>query len=318
MSRDRYTIFAWSVLAYTLAVILWGAFVRASGSGAGCGNHWPLCNGEVLPPSQSTETMIELTHRVMSGLALPLVIVLLVWCFRLHGKRHPARTAAVLAVILMLTEAAIGAGLVLLELVADNDSMARAGWMAGHLGNTLLLLAALVLTAHWGAPAFRPPHGHPPRLRWRGQGRLRRLVLLALAATLLVGVSGAVAALGDTLFPPTSLVDELRQDFSLATNLLKQLRVLHPLIAVGASLILLQLIHAVRRQRPGGDAKRFANRLHLLVFVQLAFGTANILLLAPLWMQLGHLLLADLLWIFLILTCVASLEIRAGSTADAD
>lgn len=305
MNRDRFTTFAWSVLAFTLAVILWGAFVRASGAGAGCGNHWPLCNGEVLPRSQSIETAIELTHRAMSGLLLPLIIVLAVWCFRLHPKRHPARTAAVLSVILTLTEAAVGAGLVLFELVDKNDSLQRAAWMAGHLGNTLLLLAALVLTVHWGGAAYRPPTGAAPALRWAGRGRPRALIVWALAATIAVGITGAVTALGDTLIAAS---EELGQALSPTTSLLKQLRVLHPLLAVAASLILLQLVHAVRRRRLGTAAKRYANRLNLLVFVQLAVGAINVTLAAPTWIQLVHLLLADLLWICLVLICALSLE----------
>lgn len=305
MNRDRFTTFAWSVLAFTLAVILWGAFVRASGAGAGCGNHWPLCNGEVLPRSQSLETAIELTHRAMSGLLLPLIIVLAVWCFRLHPKRHPARTAAVLSVILTLTEAAVGAGLVLFELVDKNDSLQRAAWMAGHLGNTLLLLAALVLTVHWGGAAYRPPAGAAPALRWAGRGRPRALIVWALAATIAVGITGAVTALGDTLIAAS---EELGQALSPTTSLLKQLRVLHPLLAVAASLILLQLVHAVRRRRLGTAAKRYANRLNLLVFVQLAVGAVNVTLAAPTWIQLVHLLLADLLWICLVLICALSLE----------
>ncbi|MFN8454080.1 MAG: COX15/CtaA family protein [Anaerolineae bacterium] len=71
---DRFAKYVWTVLAYNLAVILWGAFVRASGSGAGCGSHWPLCNGEVIPRTPQMETLVEFTHRLTSGLALLLVI----------------------------------------------------------------------------------------------------------------------------------------------------------------------------------------------------------------------------------------------------
>jgi len=312
MHRDRFTRFAWSVLWYTLVVILWGAFVRASGSGAGCGSHWPLCNGEVLPRAESLETAIELTHRVMSGLLGPLVVAMAVWCFRLVPRRHPARTAAVLSVVLTLAEGAIGAGLVLLELVDENDSLERAGWMAGHLGNTLLLLAALVLTAHWGGPRYRPPEGAAPTLRWTGPGRPRALIAVALAGTMVVGITGAVTALGDTLLSSSAAAG---QSLSPTTSLLKELRLLHPLIAVVVSLFLLQLIHAVRRRRLGADARRWANGLNLLVFGQLTIGAVNVALAAPVWLQLGHLLLADLLWILLILTCAAILESPAGPAA---
>ncbi len=307
MTRDRFKSFAWGVLAMNLLVIVWGAYVRATGSGAGCGRSWPTCNGEIVPRSPSVETLIELTHRVTSGLALVAVVFLLVWARRVYEAGHPARRGAAFAMAFMLGEAALGAGIVLFELVAENESMARALFMAVHLGNTFLLLGALVLTAHWAS-------GGAP-LELKGQSRRLRLATLSLGCALLIGVSGAVAALGDTLFPASSLGEAIRQDLSPTSHLLIQLRVSHPLIAVMASLVLLHFIGTVRRdgQRPG--AKRFANLLNLLIFVQITTGAVNIVLLAPIWMQLVHLLLADLTWIALVLTCAAYL---AAVPAEAD
>ncbi len=299
MSSNHFTRFGWGVLAYNLAVIVWGAYVRATGSGAGCGNHWPLCNGEVIPRSPSVETLIEYSHRVTSGLALLLVVALLALSRHVFSAGHPARRAASLAMLFMLSEAAVGAGLVLFELVAENESIARALFMAIHLTNTFLLLAALTLTPYFagGAP--------PPRRA--GRKRLRRLMAAAAAGTVLMGMSGAVAALGDTLFPAKSLLEALRADLSPTSHVLIQLRILHPLIAVLTCLLLLYLIAQVRKLPPQHPAKAWASRLNLLIFAQVGAGTANILLLAPVWMQLVHLLLADLVWILLVLTCAAAL-----------
>lgn len=298
MSRDRFTTYAWIVLGANLLVILWGAFVRATGSGAGCGSDWPTCKGEVIPRAPSTETLIEITHRATSGIALLMVVALLIFAWRTFPARHRVRRAALWSMVFMLGEAAIGAGIVLFELVADNQSMARALFMGVHLGNTFLLLAALTLTAWWAGG------GAPVALA--GQGRTLRLPAAALGATLLMAVSGAIAALGDTLFPATSLGEAIRQDLSPTSHILIQLRVSHPLIAVLASLLLIHYIGTVRRQGRA-EAKRFANLLNLAIFVQLLAGAINILLLAPIWMQLLHLLLADLLWILLILTLATSL-----------
>src|SRR5688500_17618370 len=149
--------FAWTVLAYNVAVICWGAYVRATGSGAGCGNHWPLCNGEVLPRSPGLATMIEFSHRLTSGLALIGVAALLVWTFRAAGRGAPARSAAVCSLVFILLEAAVGAGLVLFELVADNATMARAMFMVVHLINPFLLLRPLSLSASWLSDG-RAPH----------------------------------------------------------------------------------------------------------------------------------------------------------------
>jgi len=152
-----------------LLVILWGAWVRASGSGAGCGNHWPLCNGEVIPLSPSMETLTELTHRLTSGLALLLVLAMLVLARRDFAPRHRVRRAAVAALVLIVVEALIGAGLVKFELVGDNDSMHRALTLGAHLVNTQFLLAAIALTGWWAAghpgvrPARRGTTDPPPR-----------------------------------------------------------------------------------------------------------------------------------------------------------
>jgi heme A synthase len=275
---DRFARYAWFTLACNIAVILWGAFVRASGSGAGCGSHWPLCNGEVLPRSPRIETLIELTHRVTSGMALLLVVGLVVMAWRRRPQGHPARRAAALTMFFMLTEAAVGAGLVLFELVADNQSMARAMFMGTHLVNTFFLLAFLTLTAHHAS-------GGAP-FRWRGG------MALGLAALIVAGVSGAVAALGDTLLASG-------QDLSPTAHLLIRLRILHPLIAVAAGLFMAFLAaramsHPAARWTAG------------LVVAQIVAGVLNVVLLAPVWMQIVHLLLADLLWISAVLLAAAS------------
>src|SRR3984885_10808877 len=139
--------FAWGVVGYNVLVILWGALVRATGSGAGCGNHWPLCNGQVIPLSPRVDTVIEFTHRCMTGGSTFLVIGLLVWAFRGTMKGQAARVFAVASMVLLLNEAFLGALLVKLGYVTGNQSMGRVVVLSIHLSNTLLLLAALTLTA---------------------------------------------------------------------------------------------------------------------------------------------------------------------------
>ena len=162
-NQPAFRRYAWGLLGYTVLVILWGGFVRASGSGAGCGNHWPLCNGEVIPHSPTLNTIIEFSHRLTSGLAGILAILLVVWAFLAFGRRTPVFWASLAAFVFMILEGAIGAGLVLFEYVAYNPSIARAYWMAAHLTNTFFLLAALTLTA-WASCGGRLP-------RFRGNGR---------------------------------------------------------------------------------------------------------------------------------------------------
>jgi heme A synthase len=289
----RFTRYAWSVLVYNVAVVLWGAFVRATGSGAGCGNHWPLCNGVVTPQGPTLQTLIEFTHRATSGVDLVMVGVLVFWAFRAYPRGHTVRRGAVLSAIFLLTEALIGAGLVLLEYVVNNASVARVYWLSMHLTNTLTLLACLTLTAWWSA-------GHPAvRLR----GRALWTAAAALVTVVVVGITGAISALGDTLFPAQSLAAGFARDFDPSSNVILRLRGLHPTLAalVGACILLYALTRAV--QEPG--VRKVGYAVAAAVVAQIAAGLVNLVLLAPVPMQLVHLLLADAVWISLVLLCAS-------------
>jgi cytochrome c oxidase assembly protein subunit 15 len=296
------------VLGYNLAVIVWGAYVRASGSGAGCGSHWPSCNGEVVPLGRSAATWIEYSHRVSSGLVLVATAVLVVWAFRAVPRGHSLRRAAVLALIFTLSEAAVGAGLVLFKLVAHDESLARALAISAHLLNTLLLLASLALAVR-AAGGFASGKGLPrpaaPARTVAGFERWRWLFAIALAGAMVLAASGAVAALGDTLFPAASLRQGLAQDMSPASHLLLRLRAIHPFLALALGAYLLYLCQ--QAAHVGATSRRWANRLRLLVLGQWAVGLLNLGLLAPTWLQLAHLLLADLVWIALVLLAVETL-----------
>jgi cytochrome c oxidase assembly protein subunit 15 len=299
MKTRAFTRYAWGVLGYSIAVILWGAYVRASGSGAGCGSHWPLCNGVVIPASPRVATLIEFTHRVSSGLTLLLVGGLLVWGWLAFPRRHPVRLGALLSVVFVLSEAAVGAGLVHFELVAENASAARAITVAAHLVNTFLLLGALTLTAWWASTG--------KRIEMRHQGPLLWILGLSMAGVLVLGMSGAVTALGDTLFPAESLAQGIQQDLTPTTSFLLRLRVVHPLLAMivafGASVGALTLRERSFDMLTG----RLAVGLVSLFGLQLLAGLANIVLLAPIWLQQVHLLLADLVWVCLVLLGASAL-----------
>ena len=281
--------FAWGVLAYFIAVILWGGLVRATGSGAGCGDHWPLCNGTVLQHSARADTMIEFTHRITSGISFFLVVALLVWTFAGTVRGHLARAAAVTAVAFTLIEAALGAFLVKLGLTAQSHSPLRAPYLALHLTNTLLLLAALTLTAHFLG---------------RRSGFLRGKVRIAmpfvgiasLVVMLVVGVTGSLAALGDTLFPPSSLGAALAQDFSSTSEWLVRWRWTHPTVAFLASVLLIWLLVGAARRHSNWDNRALSALVLILLALQYALGIFDVALLAPVWLQIVHLLGAEVLW----------------------
>src|SRR5580700_9258006 len=160
----RFSRVGWGVLAYNMLVVLWGAFVRATGSGAGCGDRWPLCNGTVVPRAPRIETIIEFTHRATSGIALVGVAALCLWAFRLFPRGHRARTCAVLSMVFLFTEALLGAGLVLFQYVEHNASAGRAAYLSAHLVNTEILLAMLTFTAWFGSDPVSRPWPHAPKM----------------------------------------------------------------------------------------------------------------------------------------------------------
>jgi heme a synthase len=287
------TRFAWVVLGYFIAVILWGGLVRATGSGAGCGEHWPLCNGTVIQHSPRMETVIEFTHRLTSGISLILVGLLATWTLIATPRKHLARAAAVSSVVLTLNEAFLGAMLVILGKVARDQSASRGVYLALHFTNTLLLIGALALTAHflgrstgyirkYISPAFLP------------------IAIVGLSATLFVGVSGSIAALGDTLFPASSLKSALSQDFSSTAVWLLRLRWVHPALAVIAGAFLMWLLHRAITYKGYFQNGPLVWLVGGLLLLQYGLGIADVVLLAPTWMQIVHLFGADLLWTALI------------------
>ncbi|MFW2388928.1 MAG: COX15/CtaA family protein [Polyangiales bacterium] len=304
-TSNRFAVAASALLAYTVAVVLWGAYVRATLSGDGCGDHWPLCNGVAIPVDPSLKTIVELTHRVTSGLCWIWTLVMWVAAMRSFERAHATRSAAGWSLFFMTTEALVGAGLVLFRMVADNPSTARGAWMAAHLINTFLLLSALT----WMAYSARREQG----ARFPSDRRSRWMFGGAAAVVLLVGVSGAIAALGDTLFPASSLTVGLREDFSPSAHIFLRLRLWHPVIAVFGSGYLIWLAADLLRRRPSPTVPKLAVALGALVLVQIAVGLLNVALLAPVSMQLIHLLLADATWITLTLLALSSLPPSSGA-----
>jgi cytochrome c oxidase assembly protein subunit 15 len=301
------TRFAWAVVAYNVLVILWGDVVSATGSGNGCGDHWPLCNGSVTPHWHTLASVIEFAHRATAGVDTMAILGLLVWTWRATVARHLGRVWIATAVFFTFTEGLVGALLVKLQLTTTNHSPMRAAFFSLHMANTLFLLAALTLTAHFLA---------------RNAGRMRGGVQLsfawssglALGAALLVGISGSLAALADTLYPATTLRVALAQDIDPGAPWMLHLRWAHPALALldGAAIVLL----VVRPLAKGVHVKGGGLVLGLLA-VQIVLGICDVLLLAPVWLQVLHLLGADCLWIAIVVLAARTSIRPLGCTGGA-
>ena len=271
---------------------MWGAVVRATGSGAGCGAHWPLCDGDTIAMAPRLATIIEFVHRSTSGIMVLLTVALLAAAFRVFPAGHAARRAAVWSTVFVLIEAAIGAAIVLLQLVENNHSALRAGYIAVHLMNTLVLLGMYT----WAAFASKPR-----AVAWTPADAERRepWVRAGLAVMLLASATGAVVALGDTLFPQNALAAGFAADLDATTHILTRLRTLHPLLAVGISLYFMTVI--TQSEALDEPSIQTSARLALwLILADIALGIVNILALAPLSLQMAHLLVTNALWIALV------------------
>lgn len=301
----KFAAYARFVLAWNVIVILWGVFLRASKSGDGCGQHWLTCGGEVIPSAPELKTVIEFSHRITSFLAFVAVLILLIWTFRKFARGAQIRTTAIGSFIFIITEALVGAGLVLTGNTAETLTASRPFWMAGHLINTFILLAFLTLTA-------RLASGGAP-IEFKTERKYLGAILVGILAVFVVSITGSIAALSHMLFPAGTLSEGIAQDLSATSHALVRLRLLHPITAILTSVFLIFLIGWLAKEagtKPG--VKRWSNVLSVLVLVQIAFGGATLLMLGPIVMQLGHLLLADAIWISYVLTAANFLSRQRG------
>ena len=293
--RHRFARFAQAVVGYTLAVILFGAGVRITDSGAGCGQHWPTCNGEVLHLPKSLATLIELTHRLTSGLSLLAVLGLLIGAFRLYPRGHVVRAAAVFSAVMIVIEALIGMLIVLMRWVVHDASFGRIFALPLHLVSTALLTAALTWCAYF-ASVREAKRTALPRAA-------RNLLSLAALGILLVSASGAVTALGDTVYPvqASGFAARLHEDQGLNAHLLQRMRGIHPFLAVAVAAFVAYVAALLPGYRSSRGVRRASVALLASVLLQVCAGVVNIWLSAPGPLQIVHLLLANLVWISLIL-----------------
>lgn len=301
---------SWAALIGNMIVILQGAVVRATGSGAGCGSHWPTCNGEVVPLNHTVESVIEFSHRGLSGLVLLLGLWLLIraWQAR-HGNRGFFVFASLSAVFVII-EALLGAATVLLGFTGDHVSTGRGVMVAAHLVNSLLLMGVLTGTV---------VYSRKQRPQWplqAGSQKLLALVLtLGLAGMLLIMFSGGIAAMGTTMFPSETLREGVAADFSADSHPLVRLRILHPLISLAIGIYLFVALGFSWWLKPVPAARRMAQALLTVYLVQLGVGLTNFVLMAPIVLQLLHLSLAVLAFSLLAALSIMTLGYPAVATA---
>lgn len=290
-ARTWFARLAWAVMTFTVLVVLGGAVVRATGSGDGCGDTWPVCTDRILPVNPEVETIIEFGHRLMSGAAIIGIVVLFFWARRLYQRADPVRRAAAAALLFIVLESLIGASLVLFGWVDDDTSLGRMIVVPLHLVNTSLLVGSLALTAWWSS-------GNPTPQRTLGTPEGKR-ILWGAAGLLVVATAGALNALADTLYPADTFLAGVRDELTAGAPLIVQTRVLHPVLGVLIGLaIAYQVMNAATTTEP---TARLARLVAGLILAQFALGILNVVLATPLETQVLHLAMANGVWIAYVL-----------------
>lgn len=303
MKLSHFAKFAWFTLTITSLVILWGDVVQATGSGDGCGAHWPVCNGQVLPAFEGRETLIEFTHRLSSGLVFLMSVVLFLWARRQYPSGHLVRKGANFSLFFMITESLVGAALVLFRLVGQDASLTRAIIAPVHLVNTLFLIAAVALTA-WFASGGQP-------FSWKNQGSVGPLLIIGFISLIIIAVMGAITSLGDAIFPVRNTAEAMQRSMTAGEHFLVRLRIWHPFVAIGLGFFILALSRMIAGLRPSKTTQNISLAIFIIYLLQIAMGFLNVALSAILPTQLVHLFLADSLWMLWVLLAVSSLAVGA-------
>ena len=291
-SRRKFRVLAWSVLIFNVGVVLGGAIVRATGSGDGCGESWPTCTDRLFPANPGVETVIEFSHRVSSALAILGVIALYVFAVRLYEKGDRVRNGAAASLALLLFESLLGAALVIFGWVDQDASIGRMIIVPLHLANTYVLLGALTITAWWSS-------GNPGPVK-PVDSRVKRDLILSGVGLVVLGATGALNALADSLYPAESFLSGVADEFAGDAPWLLQVRIFHPILAIavgfGVAYVVMRLA-ATATDR----TRRLGSVVGILILVQFGIGLINVMLAAPLETQVIHLAIADTIWIIFLL-----------------
>ena len=297
-ANSGFATFAWIVLIYNLLVVGFGVFLRAAGLGDGCGENWPLCTGEKNPVKGSFATLIESTHRISTTLVGLFAIIMVVWAFRYFAKGHPAKKMAVGFLVMTLFEGLVGRHLVVKGLVTDKDTVERAMWMMAHVVSIFLLLGFNVGAA-LSTSGIRP-------IQFRNQGVVGWLLGLGFFGTFLLGVSGAISAFGHQVRPDVEGLSERLQTGAFWAS---KLAIAHPIGSASIGLFMFLMCGLIQHLRPDPFVKNACRTVIGLLALQMGVGLLNIFMSAPIFMQMIHLVLADLNWISLVVLATAALGV---------
>ena len=267
-------------LLLSIASILAGAFVRATGSGDGCGATWPTCKGKIIPSLSDTSELIEFSHRSVSGVLL--VVTLIIFAkTRKFQKDSLVRIVTNYLTFFVIFEALIGAVIVIFEWVGLNSSLPRIIAVPIHLVNTFGLLGSYAIL-------YKILQDDLQNIK----NMFNKNFLLISSLFLLSGATGSITALADVLFPSASFVEGFLADFDRTSEVLTRLRILHPIISSILSIVLYVYATGIRKKYNVS-----VKPLQILILIAVFLGVINVLSNIVLPLSILHLAIADFLWI---------------------
>ena len=267
-------------LLLSIASILAGAFVRATGSGDGCGATWPTCKGKIIPALSDTSELIEFSHRSVSGVLL--VVTLIIFAkTRKFQKDSLVRIVTNYLTFFVIFEALIGAVIVIFEWVGLNSSLPRIIAVPIHLVNTFGLLGSYAIL-------YKILQDDLQNIK----NMFNKNFLLISSLFLLSGATGSITALADVLFPSASFVEGFLADFDRTSEVLTRLRILHPIISSTLSIVLYVYATGIRKKYNVS-----VKPLQILILISVFLGVINVLSNIVLPLSILHLAIADFLWI---------------------
>ena len=270
----KYLIFLWF---YSILVVVWGAWVRISNSGDGCGESWPLCNNLILPDTSNVHTLIEFIHRVSTGTYGVLILVLVLWAFKIFKPKHPVRKITVFVLSLTILEALIGAMLVMFGLVGENTGFSRLTVMSLHQVVSVLLTGSIMRTYYTTKLCTRPSP-------W---------VLVIKVLFLLIVATGGITALSNTHFPSNSIIEGFLSDIDRSSHILLRIRVIHPIMAIS---FFVAILFMLKKLYKNFEYRIYAKHLTLALSIGVLVGILTLITLSPTYMKLVHLVVAHAIW----------------------
>ncbi len=267
-------------LFLSIVSILAGAFVRATGSGDGCGATWPTCKGRIIPALTDTSELIEFSHRSVSGFLLIVTLIIFSKTRKLH-KASLVKSVTNYLTFFVIFEAIIGAVIVLFEWVGLNSSLPRIIAVPIHLVNTFGLLGSYAIL-------YKILEDDIQEIK----SIFNKNFILISFLFLLSGATGSIAALADVLFPSASFIEGFLADFDKTSEVLTRLRILHPIISTILSIVL--YLYSTRINKKYGVNVKL---LKTFIIVAVSLGVLNVLSNIVLPLSILHLAIADFLWI---------------------